>query len=104
MGWVSLGVYISVPFCRTKCTFCNFASGVTSHAIYARYVDRVCADIACARETAAEAGGVLEHEVDTIYLGGGTPTVLAAAELERIFATVRNQFDVLAEAEITVEC
>jgi oxygen-independent coproporphyrinogen-3 oxidase len=49
-------------------------------------------------------GGQLECEVDSIYLGGGTPTVLEAAQLERIFTKVRSQFDVQADAEVTVEC
>ena len=101
---MALGIYISVPFCRTKCSYCNFASDVFSQALFERYVDRVCADIENSRKTAAEMGGELEHEVDSIYLGGGTPTVLASAQLERIFTTVRRQFDVSADAEVTVEC
>src|SRR6201993_98367 len=72
-GRVSLGIYISVPFCKTKCSYCNFASDVFSRAVFARYVDRVCGDIQSARNTAAEMGGHLEAEVDSIYLGGGTP-------------------------------
>ena len=99
-----LGLYISVPFCRTKCSYCNFASDVFSRAVFARYVDRVCEDMANASLVAQDAGGMLEREVDSIYLGGGTPTVLEAAQLERIFASVRLQFDVKPDAEITVEC
>ncbi len=99
-----LGVYISVPFCRTKCSYCNFASDVFSRAVFERYVDRVCADIQKAPQTAAETGGQLERTVDSIYLGGGTPTVLEAAQLERVFAMVRQQFEVSADAEVTVEC
>jgi oxygen-independent coproporphyrinogen-3 oxidase len=101
---VSLGVYISVPFCRTKCSYCNFASDVFSRAVFERYVDRVCGDIANAPRTAAEMGGQTERAVDSIYLGGGTPTVLEGAQLERIFAAVRQHFDVTSEAEVTVEC
>jgi oxygen-independent coproporphyrinogen-3 oxidase len=101
---VSLGIYISVPFCRTKCSYCNFASDVFSRAVFERYVDRVCADIENAPQVAAEMGGLIERTADSIYLGGGTPTVLQPAQLERIFATVRSRFDVSAEAEITVEC
>jgi len=99
-----LGIYISVPFCRTKCSYCNFASDVFSRAVFDRYVDRVCSDIASAPQVAIEMGGQLEREVDSIYLGGGTPTVLEAAQLERIFTKVRSQFDVQADAEVTVEC
>jgi oxygen-independent coproporphyrinogen-3 oxidase len=99
-----LGVYISVPFCRTKCSYCNFASGVFSRAVFERYVDRVCADIENASQVAAEMGGQMVRTVDSIYLGGGTPTVLEAAQLERIFAAARSNFRLSPEAEITVEC
>ena len=99
-----LGIYISVPFCRTKCSYCNFASDVFSRAVFERYVGRVCADIANARQTAAEMGGQIEMDVDSIYLGGGTPTVLEPAQLQRMFDAVRAQFSVRPQAEITVEC
>jgi oxygen-independent coproporphyrinogen-3 oxidase len=101
---VPLGIYISVPFCKTKCSYCNFASDVFSRAVFERYVDRVCTDISNARRVADDMGGQIEREVDTIYLGGGTPTVLEAAQLQRIFAAVRTQFNVQANAEVTVEC
>ncbi len=99
-----LGIYISVPFCRTKCSYCNFASDVFSRAVFGRYVDRVCADIGNAPQVAAEMGGQIERTVDSIYLGGGTPTVLDAGQLERIFRAVRTQFEVQPDAEVTVEC
>jgi len=104
MKQVPLGIYISVPFCRTKCSYCNFASDVFSRSVFQRYVDRVCADIANVASTANQVGGTLEREVDSIYLGGGTPTVLEPVQLERMFAALRNQFEVLPGAEITVEC
>jgi oxygen-independent coproporphyrinogen-3 oxidase len=99
-----LGVYISVPFCRTKCSYCNFASDVFSRTVFDRYVDRVCDDIGNAPKIAAEMGGQMECAVDSIYLGGGTPTVLESGQLERIFTAVRSQFAVQPRAEITVEC
>jgi oxygen-independent coproporphyrinogen-3 oxidase len=101
---VALGVYISVPFCRTKCSYCNFASDVFSRTAFERYVERVCADIGNGAQIAQEMRGKIERAVDSIYLGGGTPTVLEAGQLERIFAAVRNRFDVQPDAEVTVEC
>ena len=101
---MALGIYISVPFCRTKCSYCNFASAVFSRAVFGRYVDRVCADIGNAAKTAKKMGGRIEQEVDSIYLGGGTPTLLDAFQLQRVFAAVREQFEVAPNAEITVEC
>ena len=99
-----LGLYISVPFCRTKCSYCNFASGVFSRAMYTRYVERVCEEIRQARATPAALGGHFEAAVDSVYLGGGTPTVLPEEDLQRLFACVREQFAVARDAEITVEC
>lgn len=101
---MSVGIYISVPFCRTKCSYCNFASDVFSKAVFERYVDRVCADLACAAETAGLMGGRIELDVDSIYLGGGTPTVLEPRQLRRMFDAVREQFSVQPDAEVTVEC
>ncbi len=101
---VSLGIYISVPFCKAKCSYCNFASDVFSRTVFERYVDRVCSDIENAMKTAAEMGGRIESEVDSIYLGGGTPTILEAGQLRRMFDAVRACFSVSADVEITVEC
>ena len=101
---MSLGIYISVPFCRTKCSYCNFASDVFSRAMFERYVDRVCSDLASADQTAEAMGGRIEHDVDSIYLGGGTPTVLEPRQLQRIFDAVRKMFSLRADAEVTVEC
>jgi len=104
MGEVSVGIYISVPFCRTKCSYCNFASDVFSNALFEKYVDRICGDIARSRQTAAEAGGMWESSVDSIYLGGGTPTVLDPEQLKRTFDAVRAEFSLTPDAEVTVEC
>ena len=101
---MSQGIYISVPFCRTKCSFCNFASGVYSRALFDRYVGQVCAEIEASGRIAREVGGNFEPHVDSIYLGGGTPSVLAPDQLQRLFQAVRNTFDVEHAAEITVEC
>ena len=99
-----LGLYISIPFCKTKCTYCNFASNVFSRAVFEKYVARLCNDIATAEQTAAQMEGRLSGTVDSIYFGGGTPTVLDVAQLERIFVTIRQNFRVQPDAEITVEC
>ena len=99
-----LGIYISVPFCRTKCSYCNFASDVFSRAVFERYVGRVCSDIANAQRTAEEMGATIEREVDSFYLGGGTPTVLDPAQLQQIFDALKAQFSVVIDIEITVEC
>jgi oxygen-independent coproporphyrinogen-3 oxidase len=101
---LSLGIYISVPFCRTKCSFCNFASDVFSSSVFDKYVAQVCSDVESAECAAQQLGGVFEPTVDSIYLGGGTPSVLQPYQLKRMFAAVRHNFNVIPGAEITVEC
>ena len=100
-----LGLYISVPFCRTKCSYCNFASDVFSRAVFQRYVERVCADIKHAAETAEDRWAARSS-------GSSTPSTWAAAlllywilaQLERLFVTISQNFEVQPDAEITVEC
>jgi oxygen-independent coproporphyrinogen-3 oxidase len=97
-------LYISVPFCRTKCSFCNFASDVFSRTKMQGYVDRVIADMERASAVAQEFEAELPREVDSIYLGGGTPSTLAPEQLVQLFDPVRKSFSVLPDAEVTVEC
>jgi oxygen-independent coproporphyrinogen-3 oxidase len=100
----ALGLYLSVPFCRSKCTYCNFASGVYPASDHAQYVDRLIEDMQKAGKWAARMGVELPRRVDTVYLGGGTPSLLEPALLERLFAAMRSDFDFDPDAEITVEC
>lgn len=101
---MSLGIYISVPFCRSKCSYCNFASGLFAAAQMERYGKRVCADMASCREIAAENETGLPEPVNSIYLGGGTPTLLPAEQLKALFAKIADEFSIAADAEVTVEC
>ena len=101
---MSLGLYLAVPFCRSKCSFCNFASGVFSRQRMNSYVATLCREIANAEAFAKSIGAEFSRSVDSIYVGGGTPTTLAPEQLEQIFATTYKEFDVQKDAEITVEC
>ncbi len=103
-GGGALGLYLSIPFCRSKCTYCNFASGVYPASEHARYVDRLIEDMQAARSWAARMGVELPRRVDTVYLGGGTPSLLAPELLARLFAAMRTEFDLEPDAEVTVEC
>ena len=103
----SLGIYISVPFCRAKCTYCNFASGVSSAGAHEQYVARVCGEMRSVRRRLREAGrhdAEIPQQVDSIYLGGGTPGVLSPALIEELGRTLRQEFDIAPGAEITLEC
>src|SRR5208337_4373681 len=95
----ALGIYVSIPFCRSKCTYCNFASGVYTVSEHARYVERLIEDLRGARIWSKGRGAELPRRVDTVYLGGGTPTLLAAESLAKIFAAMRAEFALDADAE-----
>lgn len=100
----SLGIYISVPFCKAKCTFCNFASGAFGLERMDGYVDGLIAEVAAARLRAVELNAELPGLVDTIYFGGGTPSLLEPEQLRRIFAAMRGEFAIAPGAEVTLEC
>jgi putative oxygen-independent coproporphyrinogen III oxidase len=102
-----LGIYVQVPFCQTKCTYCNFHTGVVSSARFAPYVDCVCGEIAGHRRLYEAAGirlpaGIADAVADTIYIGGGTPSLLDPGHLRRIVDTVRGNF-VAELTEVTLE-
>jgi len=99
-----LGLYLSIPFCRSKCTFCNFASGVFPAAHHEPYIARLEDDLRRIRPQAQTWGAVLPEAADSIYFGGGTPSLLAPALFRRLFTALRREFAVLPTAEITVEC
>ncbi len=93
-----LGLYIHVPFCRSKCEYCDFYSLTTKEdRLLDGYLDAVCAHI---KEAGALAPGYL---VDTVYFGGGTPTFFGADGMATILTTIRKSFDVAHNAEITFE-
>jgi oxygen-independent coproporphyrinogen III oxidase len=113
-----LGIYVQVPFCQTKCTYCNFHTGVVASSRFAPYVEAVCREIRGHRELLREAGvdwcvGLagkvhslewLCHEAiaDTVYIGGGTPSLLDPAHLQDILDAIRATFEVDFE-EVTLE-
>ena len=93
-----LGIYIHVPFCRSKCQYCDFYSVTNkADALLDGYLKAICAHI-------REAGTLApNHLVDTIYFGGGTPTYFGADGMTDILNTIRKSFDVAGSAEITFE-
>ena len=93
-----LGIYIHIPFCKSKCEYCDFYSIPGKHEeLYADYTEAVCRHI---KETGPLAPN---HRVDTIYFGGGTPSYFGAEGLSTILTAVRRYFDVAPDAEITFE-
>jgi len=89
-----LGLYIHIPFCSAICNYCNFNRGLFDSSLKARYVEAVITEIA----RAGRAGGA-----DTIYFGGGTPSLLDAEDVRRIIDSCLSSFDVAADREVTME-
>ena len=92
-----LGLYIHIPFCKQKCSYCDFYSLAGNEDRMAEYVEALCADLS---ETAQYAAG---YAVDTIYFGGGTPSYLGEKHLIRILKTILKKYRVEKDAEITLE-
>ncbi|HTW78960.1 MAG TPA: radical SAM family heme chaperone HemW [Terracidiphilus sp.] len=99
-----LGIYVSIPFCRSKCTYCNFASGVYPASEHQRYVERLIQDLRGAASWTRENRVELPRIVDSVYLGGGTPSLLAPDLIAKLFAAMRNAFALDPDCEITMEC
>ena len=92
-----LGLYIHIPFCRSKCAYCDFYSLAGREDRMDDYTAALCAHLA---ETAPFAAG---HQVDSVYFGGGTPSLLGAKRLEKILKLIQKKYQVARDAEITWE-
>jgi len=117
LAMANLGVYIQVPFCQTRCTYCNFHTGVVSSDRFAPYTEAVCQEIRKHRELLRAAGvhwtkgfdwealqekWVAHDSVDTIYIGGGTPSLLLPELLTSMIHALRETLFCVLE-EVTLE-
>jgi oxygen-independent coproporphyrinogen-3 oxidase len=91
------GIYIHIPFCRSRCSYCDFATGMYNAALAERYVHSLVNEIGSWHEIEPA------ETVDTIYFGGGTPSLLRPAQLEALLKAVRQRFSVSADAEVSIE-
>jgi oxygen-independent coproporphyrinogen-3 oxidase len=89
------GLYVHIPFCSSRCSYCDFATGLYQSELADRYVRGLIQEIRSSRYAG--------ENVDTIYFGGGTPSLLAAAQLDHILASLHERFKVAADVEITLE-
>jgi oxygen-independent coproporphyrinogen-3 oxidase len=94
---MNAGVYLHVPFCRSRCSYCDFATGMYQTASADRYVRALCLEVPRWSELAQP------RMIDTIYFGGGTPSLLNPAQIDTILKTISSRFDVNSTAEITLE-
>ncbi len=93
-----LGIYVHIPFCRQKCKYCDFYSVKWNDESENKYIDAVINEINNYRDTLNE-----KYIVDTIYFGGGTPTVINPGNLRRILEKIRSVFEIDVHAEINME-
>jgi oxygen-independent coproporphyrinogen-3 oxidase len=94
---MAFALYIHIPFCLHKCPYCDFASGPADPSLFGPYVKAVCQEMSLRRGTAAW------PTADTLYLGGGTPSLLAPAQVGELIATARHLYALTDDAEITLE-
>ena len=102
----TLGVYIQIPFCESKCSFCNFSAQVARDDVIGRYAQALEQEIAewdRLATTAGIASATLRLPVDTAYIGGGTPPIAGAERLGRIVAKLHERFEIAAPCEFTLE-
>ena len=91
------GIYLHIPFCRSHCSYCDFATGMYEGDLAERYVRALCRELSKWNE--------IENPfaVDTIYFGGGTPSLLTPSQIERILGAVHDRFEIAGDAEVTLE-
>ncbi|MCA1588952.1 MAG: radical SAM protein, partial [Acidobacteria bacterium] len=99
---MAAGVYLHIPFCKSRCSYCDFATHVYrgSDAVE-RYVAVLCTEIGNQVSTARDR--LLKVSIDTIYFGGGTPSLLKPLQVERILKTLHQKFSAASNSEITME-
>jgi oxygen-independent coproporphyrinogen-3 oxidase len=119
------GIYIHIPFCRSRCSYCDFATGQYESGLSERYVRAVAREISLFASERRRAGAGDDHvdeprdqvngarsafasreetrRADTVYFGGGTPSLLTPAQITYLLEAARSNFDVSADAEVTME-
>src|SRR5207248_4096391 len=101
-----LGLYLHIPFCSAICNYCNFNRGLFDAALKARYVDALVREIVNRQSSVVNLQSSVQtfrSRVDTIYFGGGTPSLLEPEEIARIVAACGEAFDVVGDREVTLE-
>src|SRR5215218_5741905 len=98
------GVYLHIPFCKSRCSYCDFATDVyrSSDAVE-RYVSALCREIETFDPKNPKSQIPNLKSADTVYFGGGTPSLLSAEQVEKILNAVRSKFEIAGDAEITME-
>lgn len=91
------GLYLHIPFCKKRCLYCAFYS-TTLHSLQGEYVDALC------NELQQRKSYIKGESINTIYFGGGTPSLLTGEQISKILTTIRSNYAIVPDAEITIEC
>lgn len=94
---MNAGIYIHIPFCRSRCSYCDFATGIYAAEAAELYVKALCREILDWNKCK------YRGTIDTVYFGGGTPSLLSSQQIERVLAAIRVRFEISVDAEITIE-
>lgn len=97
------GLYIHIPFCKSRCIYCGFYS-TTAEQMKQAYVDAVCREMELRKAVYEKEGKDVGKTLATVYLGGGTPSQLSPTQLQQLFDAIARHYDVSDDAEITIEC
>ena len=97
------GLYIHIPFCKSRCIYCGFYS-TTAEQMKQAYVDAVCREMELRNAIYEKEGKDVGKTLATVYLGGGTPSQLSPTQLQQLFDAIARHYDVNDDAEITIEC
>ncbi len=93
---ISAGIYIHIPFCRSRCSYCDFATGIYEGTLAERYVEALVKEIVSWQDIESPTA------IDTVYFGGGTPSLLSASQIEVILGAIHTRFAIKAEADVEV--
>ncbi len=97
------GIYIHIPFCKSKCPYCDFYSTRCNDELKSRYIDALVDEIKTLRRY-EKVSDSIDKKVDTLYLGGGTPSLLSGQQIFDVVNAVRDSFATTTDCEITIEC
>lgn len=100
----TLGAYVSIPFCRAKCSYCNFASGVFGSERMDAYLRCLTEEIHATGHRVQKWSALLPQEIDSVYFGGGTPSLLSNKQMEAILKVLHDVFSFAPRTEMTLEC
>ncbi|HSQ89128.1 radical SAM family heme chaperone HemW [Romboutsia sp.] len=98
-----LGLYVHIPFCMSKCNYCDFNSYKIDQNLKQRYISDLKKEINLYKEE-LKINNTEEQEITSVFLGGGTPSILTSEEIKNIFESIKENFKIRQDAEITIEC